>query len=53
MLDEIVITVLGAVKFHDCHQEKALMKKVLGNPDPILVLKPDDGLMFRQGGLKI
>ena len=53
MLDEIVITVLGAIKSHDCHQEEAFVKKVLGNPDTILVLEPDNGLVFRQGGLKM
>jgi hypothetical protein len=47
MRDKIIITVIGSVKSQDSHQEEAFVKKILGNPDPIPVFKPDDGLVFR------
>ncbi len=45
--DKIIVAVIGAVKSQDSHQEEAGVEKILGDPDPIPVLKPDNGLMFR------
>jgi hypothetical protein len=53
MADNIVIAVMRALKSQDRHQKKALMEKVLGNLDAIVVLKPEDGLMFCQGRLNM
>jgi hypothetical protein len=47
MTDKIIITIVRVGKLQDRHQEKAFVKKVLRYLDPILVFKPDDGLMFR------
>uniref|UniRef100_A0A7V6A5D0 Uncharacterized protein n=1 Tax=Desulfobacca acetoxidans TaxID=60893 RepID=A0A7V6A5D0_9BACT len=48
-MDKIITALTRAMKFQNCHQEEAFVKKILGYPDPIPILKTDDGLMFRQG----